>query len=140
MQCPKCSTDAGESEFCPSCLTVVGAPKAKGEQLEEALKQKELEAREKARAELQRSGRQTIIWAGALTVAIALGVAIAGVIGAYSDPPAPPANPFREPRVRCGRDADCGDDPCKHPMRCVDRACQRDKTAPCTESQASPHP
>lgn len=138
MQCPNCKAEVPEREFCAGCLSRIAEPSQKGEALEAALAEKEVAEVARKREELHRTGRQFILYGGAVLVAVTIGIAVAAIVGAYSGGGAPStASEQREPRVRCGRDQDCGRDACSRAVRCLNHVCTRE-TSPCPASGAGP--
>ena len=137
MQCPQCGTEAGPSEFCPSCLAKVGTPALQGAALEQELARKELEEKKTRRDALDRQRRQSLIWIGAIGLAVILGMAISAVVDSLTSPrPAAPVTIDREPRVRCRAEGDCGTDSCGRPMACVSHVCvRREPAGPCPETK-----
>lgn len=134
MQCPKCGAEAGAAEFCPACLSLVGAPAKRGEEVERDLAQRELAAAGERRAALQRQSRQAFVWFGAIAVAVSVGVAVASMAEAiWGNPAGFAPGGDREPRVRCRADADCGVDPCGRPIPCASHVCTRKDPGPCPE-------
>ena len=136
MQCPQCGAEAGAAEFCPACLAQVGPPAKTSEEVERDLEQKDREERKVRLDALLRQGRLTLIWIGAIAVAVSVGAAIASVVASLSDGTASaPASAEREPRVRCRGESDCGTDPCGRPIACESHACVRKTPGPCPETQ-----
>jgi hypothetical protein len=138
VQCPSCKAEVPEREFCASCLSRIAEPSRKGEALEAALAEKEVADVARKRVELHRAGRQFILYGGAVLLAVTMGIAVAAIVGAYSGGGAPSTvREQREPRVRCGRDQDCGRDACSRLVRCLDHVCTREMS-PCPEAGADP--